>query len=66
VELTALEEAIDIGLGVGAGFIYGAIGAEVKDCVHKGDPFDSFLAGQDGADASALLLKLPMLQLRQT
>ena len=34
----------DVGLGVGAGFIDDAVGAEVQDCVHSHVPFDSFFA----------------------
>ncbi|GAS93919.1 uncharacterized protein RMCC_0885 [Mycolicibacterium canariasense] len=37
-----MDELGDIGLGVGTGFIYGAIDAEVQDGVHCDDPFGSF------------------------
>lgn len=46
MQLVILDEQIDIGLGVGPGFINGAAGADVKDRVHIGNPFGSFVAGQ--------------------
>jgi hypothetical protein len=38
-----VNELVDVRLAVGAGFIDGAVGAEVQDGVHKGVPFGSFV-----------------------
>jgi len=44
-----VDELVDVGCAVGAGFIYDAAGAEVQDCVHSDVPFDSFFVADIGA-----------------
>ena len=46
-----MDELVDVGCAVGAGFIYDAAGAEVQDCVHSDVPFDSFFVAGIGAHA---------------
>jgi hypothetical protein len=43
LESLVVNELVDVGLAVGAGFIDGAVGAEIQDGVHKGVPFGSIV-----------------------